>query len=145
MPAVKFGSKNKYKGKSTRKRKALNVSIREKKKRKTDSVETFIGEAETAVLGAEGPAHISNPLRDENPTPLCSASASKLRRFRNGGDGQNAQDHNAAGQHSWVFVECGQLNDLLADVSCPTCEEGSLGITAGAAMGFARELTISCM
>ena len=132
MPSVKFGSKNKYKGKSTRKRKAHNASMREQMKRKTDNVESFIGDIETAVLG------------DENRTPHFSASASKLSRFRNGGDGQNAQDHNAAGQHSWVFVECGQLSDLLADVSCPSCEEGSLVITTSASMGFAQELSISC-
>ena len=51
MPAIKFGSKNKYKGKYTRKRKAHNASIRELKKRKTGNVESFIGDIETAVLG----------------------------------------------------------------------------------------------
>ena len=75
-------------------------------------MESFIGEIETAVLG------------DENRTPHFSASASKLCRFRNGGGGQNSQDHNAAGQHSGVFVEYGQLSDLLTDFSCPPCEEG---------------------
>ena len=42
-----------------------------------------------------------------------------------------------SGQHSWVFVECDQLSDLLRDVSCPSCEEGSLVITTSASMGFA--------
>ena len=142
MPAVKFTSKIKYKDKAMHNRKKSNASkMRETKKRKTDDAESWIGEAETTVLSAEGEAHVSDPLRAGNIALLLSASASKLRRLRNRGDEEDAQN---ARQRWCICVACGQPKDLLADVPCPACEEGSLNISAGAPVGFVQELTISC-
>ena len=59
----------------------------------------------------------------------------------------NCADSNEQGSRDWCIIDVGQLNELIADVSCPACHSvGALSVVKNGlpAMGFAESLHLQC-
>jgi len=149
MPATKQHTLKCFKGHSGTKRKsnlAAARAVKAAKRLESTEVPMEAGDVQEHVLEASGFPDCSGDLTAENErlqqNRVESASASKLRKFR---DHAGAQDNvcNDSGR-SWVLMEVGQLNQLLSAALCSECGQQTLSVVLDGKMGMAREMSLVC-
>ena len=128
-------------GKSTRKRKQHMQGLADKRTKAKESSLTT-GEAVEHFATVDGPAHssaslmVSNDSHQENDHRQSTLSKKLHKVWEN-----TEADH--IDSTVWTFLEIGQLNRLLCDITCPECGS-SLSVSLGTNLGLAQEMTLKC-
>ena len=115
--------------------------MREARKRRSEATDVAVsndGVADAPVARPCGTPGINDQL--------LSASAKKIRRVAqyeaetNDGLG----DQEVFGQQQWCFMEMGQLNRLLSNLTCPYCDNAHVSMSLGDKSGLSRKMFLKC-
>ncbi|KAK7108809.1 hypothetical protein V1264_016475 [Littorina saxatilis] len=91
----------------------------------------------------EGVEHDLHAEVEEIIAQPASASASKLNCYRQSFPVVDEEDQLVFRHRNWCLMEIGQLNQLLSDLKCPTCD-ASVEVTLGEKSGLSRKMKLRC-